>query len=225
MDFSKVTANVQTFFEDIRSFDYSELSQENIGAWPAFIKNSCCVLVFILSFLAGYKFVISDTLFAHERAIKKEAQLKDSFQNKAFLAANLNAYREQMKAMEASFGALVSQLPSDTEVPGLLEDITQKGELSGLKIKSIDLDKEVVEEFYIQLPINIEVEGSYHDMGAFVSGVASLPRIVTLTNFQIETSKKNSRKKVQSDLTMSIKAYTYRYKDIKKKKSKRNRRA
>ena len=110
--------------------------------------------------------------------------------------------------MEESFGALVSQLPSDTEVPGLLEDITNKGLLNGLQISSIDLKKEQAEEFYIELPIEIKATGSYHDLGAFVSGMAGLPRIVTLHNFEIVANKKNT-----NELDMRILAKTYRYRD------------
>jgi type IV pilus assembly protein PilO len=110
--------------------------------------------------------------------------------------------------MRDSFGALVSQLPSDTEVPGLLEDISAKGELNGLAIESIDLLDEVREEFYVELPISIEAEGSYHDLGAFISGMAGLPRIVTLHDFDIEMTGDDS-----SNLSMEITAKTYRYRD------------
>jgi type IV pilus assembly protein PilO len=110
--------------------------------------------------------------------------------------------------MEESFGALVSQLPSDTEVPGLLEDITNKGLLNGLDIASIILQKESAKEFYVELPIAIKASGSYHDLGAFISGMAGLPRIVTLHDFQITAEKKNP-----NSLDMSIIAKTYRYKD------------
>jgi type IV pilus assembly protein PilO len=139
---------------------------------------------------------------------KKEVDLKKDFEKKAFQAANLDAYRQQMVEMEESFGALVSQLPSDTEVPGLLEDITNKGLLNGLNIASIDLLKERAKEFYIELPIAISASGSYHDLGAFISGMASLPRIVTLHDFTISSSKGNA-----NNLKMSIVAKTYRYKD------------
>ena len=110
--------------------------------------------------------------------------------------------------MRDSFGALVSQLPSDTEVPGLLEDISSKGELNGLTIESIDLLDEVREEFYVELPIAIEATGSYHDLGAFISGMAGLPRIVTLHDFDIEMTDDDS-----SNLSMEITAKTYRYRD------------
>ena len=116
------------------------------------------------------------------------------FEKKAFQAANLEAYRQQMREMEESFGALVSQLPSDTEVPGLLEDITNKGLLNGLNIASIDLLPEQAREFYVELPISIVASGSYHDLGAFVSGMAGLPRIVTLHNFVCNKAKSVSMK-------------------------------
>jgi type IV pilus assembly protein PilO len=112
-----------------------------------------------------------------------------------------------MKEMEESFGALVSQLPTDTEVPGLLEDITNKGVESGLEIKSIQLQAEQAKEFYIELPISIEVTGTYHDFGTFVSGIAALPRIVTLHDFKMTADPKTP-----GVLSMSIAAKTYRYK-------------
>lgn len=110
--------------------------------------------------------------------------------------------------MEESFGALVSQLPSDTEVPGLLEDITNKGLLNGLDIAVIDLQNEQAREFYVELPISIVASGSYHDLGAFISGMAGLPRIVTLHDFEISTNRKKPHV-----LDMKILAKTYRYKD------------
>jgi len=111
-----------------------------------------------------------------------------------------------MVEMEASFGALVKQLPSDTEVPGLLEDITLTGIGTGLEIKSIQLKPEVAAEFYIELPIEIQVTGTYHDFGSFVSGVAGLPRIVTLHDFTIKPGDAGL-------LNMTILAKTYRYND------------
>jgi type IV pilus assembly protein PilO len=138
----------------------------------------------------------------------KEIDLKKDFETKAFQAANLNAYRQQMVEMEESFGVLVSQLPSDTEVPGLLEDITNKGLLNGLEIAVIDLQTEKESEFYVELPIEIVASGSYHDLGAFISGMAGLPRIVTLHDFQIDTNSDNPH-----FLDIKILAKTYRYKE------------
>lgn len=112
--------------------------------------------------------------------------------------------------METSFGALLRQLPSDTEVPGLLEDITRTGLGSGLEFEEIKLQPEVAQQFYIELPINIKVIGGYHDLATFVSGVSSLPRIVTLHDFEILPEKGEA---ATSKLRMSIVAKTYRYND------------
>jgi type IV pilus assembly protein PilO len=110
-----------------------------------------------------------------------------------------------MIELDETFGALLKQLPKDTEVPGLLEDITEVANGSGLAMKSINLQPEKVSEFYVELPIKIDVTGDYHDFGSFVSGVASLPRIVTLHDYTIKQSD-------GSRLNMQIDARTYRYK-------------
>ena len=117
----------------------------------------------------------------------------------------MEAYRAQKIQMENTFGALVKQLPSETEVPGLLEDITRTAIDNDLTIESIDLGAERVTEFYAELPIDITVEGDYHKIGSFVSGVANLSRIVTLHDFNISPAGS-----VQN-LKMNIRAKTYRY--------------
>jgi len=158
--------------------------------------------------VGGYYYHIEELQLQLAKVEAQEVELKKDFEKKAFQAANLEAYRQQMVEMEESFGALVSQLPSDTEVPGLLEDITNKGLLNGLEIGSIKLNKEQAKEFYVELPISIQAVGSYHDLGAFVSGMAGLPRIVTLHDFGISVKGGNT-----NNLSMSITAKTYRYKD------------
>ena len=199
-------------FEDtmrsLSDFDINDLDFDNVGSWPFPIKLLIFVVLLVAVLAAGYYYHIEglqQQLAKHE---KTEVKLKKEFEKKAFQAANLDAYREQMKEMEESFGALVSQLPSDTEVPGLLEDITNKGLLNGLSIHSIDLKKERAREFYVELPIAISASGSYHDLGAFISGMASLPRIVTLHDFNISLSGGNANR-----LKMSLTAKTYRYRD------------
>ena len=192
----------------LREFDISSLEFDNIGAWPTPAKLTIWVVLFVGVIVAGYYYDIEGLQVELARQEAEEIKLKKEYEQKAFQAANLDAYRQQMVEMEESFGALVSQLPSDTEVPGLLEDITNKGLLNGLQISSIDLKKEQAEEFYIELPIEIKATGSYHDLGAFVSGMAGLPRIVTLHNFEIVANKKNT-----NELDMRILAKTYRYRD------------
>lgn len=197
----------QDVLNDLRELDFSELNADNIGSWPMPVKVMAWVFVFVAVVIAGYFYNISDMRTQLAQVESKELELKKEFEDKAFKAANLDALRKQMVEMEQSFGALVSQLPTDTEVPGLLEDITNKGLESGLEIKSIKLQPEQAKEFYVELPINIEVTGSYHDFGTFVSGIAALPRIVTLHDFKISSDPKN-----QGVLSMSIAAKTYRYK-------------
>jgi type IV pilus assembly protein PilO len=199
-------------FEDtlrsVREFNLGDLDFDNVGTWPIAIKIAVWAGLLIAVLVGGYYYHIEEMQLELAKAEAKEITLRKDFETKAFQAANLDAYRKQMEEMEESFGALVSQLPSDTEVPGLLEDITNKGLLNGLDIASIDLQKESAKEFYVELPIAINASGSYHDLGAFISGMAGLPRIVTLHDFQITAEKNNPNK-----LNMKIIAKTYRYKD------------
>jgi type IV pilus assembly protein PilO len=205
-----IADSLREFQESLQSIDLNDLDFENIGAWPLALKVIAWVLVFALVIFGGYKFIIADMQDTFGAVAAKEAQLKQEFETKAFEAANLDAYRKQMVEMEESFGALVGQLPSDTEVPGLLEDISNKGVSNGLDFRSIALKPEYAAEFYVELPIDIVVQGTFHDIGAFVSGVAGLPRIVTLHDFMIAPDKDNP-----SHLLMTIIAKTYRYKDDK----------
>lgn len=192
----------------LREFDINDINLDNIGTLPVVVKVILCILLFALVLVGGYYYHVKDLQLQLAGVQGREATLKQDYEKKAFQVANLDAYRRQMAEMEESFGALISQLPSDTEVPGLLEDITNKGLLNGLEISSIDLQPEVSREFYVELPIAIVASGSYHDLGAFVSGMAGLPRIVTLHDFSISANNDSS-----AALSMNITAKTYRYKD------------
>ncbi|WP_439102895.1 type 4a pilus biogenesis protein PilO [Congregibacter sp.] len=192
----------------LREFDVNDINLDNIGSLPVVVKTILCILLFVLVLVGGYYYHIKDLQLQLASEQSRESTLKQDYEKKAFQVANLDAYRRQMAEMEESFGALISQLPSDTEVPGLLEDITNKGLLNGLAISSIDLQPEVSREFYVELPIAIVASGSYHDLGAFVSGMAGLPRIVTLHDFTISANGDNS-----AALSMNITAKTYRYKE------------
>lgn len=203
-----IAESLREFQESLQSIDLNDLDFENIGAWPIAVKAIAWAFVFALVVFGGYKLIISDMQSSFDVIAANEVKLKQEFEAKAFEAANLEAYRKQMVEMEESFGALVGQLPSDTEVPGLLEDISNKGVSNGLDFRSIALKPEYAAEFYVELPIDILVQGTFHDMGAFVSGVAGLPRIVTLHDFTIAPDKENI-----SRLLMTIVAKTYRYKE------------
>lgn len=195
--------------ESLRKVDLADLDFNNAGSWPGPIKVIAGILLAAAVLFAGYKFHLEDIQVQLDQQHLEEQSLRDQFSSKAFQAANLEAYKQQMKEMEESFGALLRQLPSDTEVPGLLEDITRAGLASGLEFSEIKLLPEVQQQFYIELPIQIVVEGGYHDLATFVSGVSSLPRIVTLHDFEVAPANMDE----PSRLRMSVLAKTYRYND------------
>ena len=191
--------------KELKDIDFAELDIQQIGAWPTALKTLLVALILVVILILGYFLKVQDIMQQTQHAVRQETQLLQQYQSKAFLAANLDAYRQQMIELDETFGALLKQLPKDTEVPGLLEDITEVAYGSGLSMKSISLEPEKVSEFYVELPIRIDVTGDYHDFGSFVSGVASLPRIVTLHDYAIKQSD-------ASQLNMVIEAKTYRYK-------------
>ena len=195
--------------QSLRKIDVADLDLNNLGSWPAPVKFITGVILLAVVLALGYYLHLQDMQVQLEQQQAQETTLKQQFSSKAFQAANLDAYKKQMSEMETSFGALLRQLPSDTEVPGLLEDITRTGLGSGLEFEEIKLQPEVVQQFYIELPITIKVIGGYHDLATFVSGVSSLPRIVTLHDFEIKPEKDDSTSKLQ----MNIVAKTYRYND------------
>ena len=201
--------NLTEQLKALNEFDLADLDLDNMGSWPNALKATVMVLLFLLLLGAGFYWHIEDLNKRLAGVEHEEQRLRQDFEKKAFEAANLDAYKAQLAAMEERFGALVAQLPSETEVPGLLEDITEKGELNGLSIKRIDLLDEQAETFYVELPIAIEAVGSYHDLGAFISGMAGLPRIVTLHDFEIILSDGAGPM-----LDMSIQAKTYRYREV-----------
>lgn len=200
-------AGMSDYAEQLKNFNFSDLDWERIGVWPVPARIFVSLLAGAAILAAAYFLIVKDKNMQLAGAERKEVDLKAQFEKKAFEAANLEKYRQQMAEMEESFEALKKQLPKDTEVPGLLEDIDEKGIDSRLAIESITLQPEVASEFYVELPIEIKVAGGYHEFGAFVSGVAGMPRIVTLHDFDIKRDEK------AGNLLMTIQAKTYRYKE------------
>tara|TARA_R110002072_G_scaffold104099_1_gene228400 strand:+ start:14520 stop:15164 length:645 start_codon:yes stop_codon:yes gene_type:complete len=210
-----MASNVQDILESLQNFDTEQLNDLNaVGSWPMAVKVIIWTIVFVGSLVAGYFVHVTNLQTELATAQKKEVQLRKEFEDKYFEAAHLEGYRKQQKEMEDSFEAILRQLPGDTEIPGLIEDITLVGLKNGLSFQSIDLKAEVKHEFYVEKPIQISVTGSYHDLGSFVSDVADLSRIVTLHDFEIRPAG-NARLKQEAGglLSMNILAKTYRYND------------
>ena len=196
--------NLSETLESLKNFDINDLDFNNAGIWPMPVKVIFLALVFALVLGGGYWFFVKDLYVQVERVAETEQELRDEYKEKAHRVANLDRYKAQMVEMEETFGALVRQLPSDTEVPGLLEDITNTALGSGLNMQEFALQDEVERDFYVELPINIQVRGTYHELASFVSSVAGLPRIVTLHDFTISRAD-------GGDLNMQMVARTYRY--------------
>ncbi|XKH00047.1 type 4a pilus biogenesis protein PilO [Marinobacter nauticus] len=190
----------------LNDFDINDLDLNNAGIWPAPVKAIVALIVFGLIMGGGYWFFIKDQYAQLERVAQKEQELKQTYERKAYQVANLDTFKQQMEEMQETFGALVRQLPSETEVPGLLEDITNTALGSGLSLQEVALQPEVQRDFYAELPINIRVSGSYHELASFVSSVAGLPRIVTLHDLTIKPTGGDGEQ-----LDMQVVARTYRY--------------
>lgn len=186
----------------------NNLDPDNIGSWPLPIRLLIWVGVTLVGGFIVYQTLLAQSLLDLEKHQAKEGELVGVFQERAFKAANLEPLKKQMLEMQESFAALAKQLPDDTEVPGLLEELSQLGLDSGLEFDTIGLGNETEREFYYELPIQISVRGTFHALGAFVSGISSLPRIVTLHDFTITPIKEENGAGL---LIMSITAKTYRY--------------
>jgi len=193
-------------FEEIQHY----LEPENIGRAPISLKLSILLLIFMIVIGLGLFYDTNDQLAQLEKHERKENELKDEFRIKANRAAKLNLYKEQLADMRVSFGTLLRQLPEKTNVESLLVDVSQTGLASGLEVKKFKPGVEEKKGFYAELPIALEVSGSFHQLASFISGIAALPRIVTINNLKLSpiVSKNNAS---QSKLSMSATAKTYRY--------------
>lgn len=192
--------------KSLNDFDINDLDVNNAGIWPAPIKAIVVLIILGLILGGGYWFFIKDQYVQLEQVENTEQELRKRYEDKAYQVANLEVFKAQMEEMEETFGALVRQLPSETEVPGLLEDITNTALGSGLDLEEVKLQGEQQRDFYAELPINIRVTGTYHELASFVSSVASLPRIVTLHDLTITPTGGDGEQ-----LNMQVLARTYRY--------------
>jgi type IV pilus assembly protein PilO len=189
--------------EELQSLDVNEP-----GRWPLPFRIAAVVLVFIaVSALGIYMYVYKTEIPRLERAEAQEQDLRSTFEQRQRRAANFDAYRQQLAEIEESFGTMLRQLPGETEVDNLLVDISQTGLGAGLEEDLFRPTGEVQREFYAELPIEIRLRGSFHELGAFVSGIAALPRIVTLHDIAIARADEE----IFDELTLDVTAKTYRY--------------
>jgi type IV pilus assembly protein PilO len=192
--------------EFMEQFDGLEL--DNIGQWPKAAKIVLSIFLVILVLGLGYVLMISDQIEQLKRVTVEETTLKQQYQAKYHIAANLELFEQQMIEAEAMFANQLKSLPESHETPGLLDDITFVGTTTGLNFVKLNWQPEIEQEIYIKLPIDIEVIGTYHEFGQFVSRIAGLPRIVTLHDFDI-----NLQKQASGDLKLKLQAKTYRYRE------------
>ena len=191
--------------EELRSLD-----PRDPGRWPLpVLAGAVAVAFLVLSGLGIYLLVWNEQRPRLQQFAAEEQTLKQEFHDKHAKAVNLEVYKQQLKDIERSFGALLRQLPGKTEVPSLLVDISQTGLAAGLQEKLFQPQPEVKKDFYAELPIKIRLSGSYHQFGEFVSGIAALPRIVTLHDVDIKSDSKDAYDQLSLELT----AKTYRYMD------------
>ena len=201
---------------NLNEINLNDLDFQNVHAWPKPVRIFVLLLAGALVAGLGYWFLIKDELLDLDQVAKREQELKDEFRRKAAKAANLDAYKRQLEEMRQSFGTMLRQLPNRTEVAELLVDVSQTGLASGLEFDLFKPREEIPREFYAELPISIRVKGRFHEFGSFVSGVASLPRIVTVHDIHIErrkdrNSKDSAPNEATEDLVMELTAKTYRY--------------
>ncbi|MDP3856861.1 MAG: type 4a pilus biogenesis protein PilO [Stagnimonas sp.] len=197
--------NAQDILKELQSLD-----AQNPGAWPSWARNGAVILVAVVLVMLGLYFVIKPQYEELEQERGKEASLREEFERKQKKVAALDAYKEQLAEMERSFGTMLRQLPSKTEVANLLQDISQTRVASALEEELFEPQAEAPKDFYAEVPNRIVVTGNYHEMGQFISSVAALPRIVTIDEVELKPiGGQGSR----SELRMSALAKTYRYLD------------
>ena len=188
--------------------ELQQLDVNDIGRWPFAFRAALIAILFVLVVGGGFYMTIIQGKAPILQAVEaEEANLWITFENKQKKAANYDAYKTQLEQMEQSFGTMLRQLPGETEIPSLIVDISQTGLAAGLQEKLFQPQPDVRRDFYAEKPIKIQLSGGYHEIANFVSGIAALPRIVTLHNINITPEAKDS----YDQLTMEVTAQTYRY--------------
>ena len=198
-----------------RKVSLKELDFNNIGSWPRQAKIGFCVIVGLLIVFLAYWLFVRDKREELAGLERKESELRTDFEEKQGRAANLEPLKQQLAQMEQVLQQMLRQLPSKTEMPDLIVDISQTALATGLQNELFQPEPEVPKEFYAEKPISLRMVGSYHQFGAFVSGVASLPRVVIMTfhNIELKPKAKDGKIDASSALQLAGTVKTYRYLD------------
>lgn len=205
----KPVKNKMTLDRFVKQFN--SLDTTNYGGWPISVKITCWIFIFILVCIVGYFVLISSKMDSIATAQAQETNLLNEYREKDSKLRNLQLYQKQLVKMQADFNQQLQQLPKESEIPGLVEDINVTGVTAGLKFKNISLDPEVKQEFFMEQPISIQATGDYHVFGQFASAISALPRIVTMHDFTIVAGQDESKKSDIPVVTYTVHAKTYRY--------------
>lgn len=201
-----------------KKFDFEKFMQQwntldtkNYGGWPYAVKITIWIFIILIISILGYLLLIKPKMVEIENARGVEDNLLEEFRKKESKLRNLRQYQSQLQMMQANFNQQLEQLPKETEISGLVEDINITGVKSGLKFNNILLEPEIKQEFLIEQPISIQATGDYHAFGSFISAIAVLPRIVTLHDFVVTAGQDPKQVAGIPKITYEIKAKTYRY--------------
>lgn len=189
--------------------ELNELDLHNVGEWPMLVKAVVILIGCIGVGVGAYYLDTEAQLVRLDQERATEMNLRQTFETKQKKAANLEAYRQQLEEMKETFGTMLRQLPDKTEVASLLVDVSQTGLAAGLEFELFQPEGERSKDFYAELPINIRVTGRYHDFGSFISGLAALPRIVTIHDVKVTNTGGDSGTAAKLSLQAAVKTYRY----------------
>lgn len=203
----KQAKNKQSFDFEAFKRSFQTLDTQNIGTWPVVVKVTVALFIVVVILALTYALPVSKKIDDIESAENEQKTLLDEYRQKESKARQLKAYKDQLAQMEVKFQQLIDQLPKETLIPNLLEDINMTGVGSNIIFRDIKVEGEIKKEFFIEQPIRIEAIGDYHEFGSFISGLAALPRIMTVHDFTVKNSKPEVGEIPELNLTLQVKTY------------------
>lgn len=195
--------------QQLQEFDFNNIEWDRMGVWPVPVKAMFVILIMGGILAIGYFMLLQPVQDTLQRSQSEEQRLLNDYESKAFQVANLEEYRTQLEEMRRTFEEVLRQLPDDTEIPDLLVDINDTAEFSGLNVNELSIRDPQERELFIEQPLDLEAVGGYHEIGAFVSGMSALPRIVTLHDFSLEPTGDQGSAGPRLRLRIDVKTYQY----------------